>query len=133
MHIYLELPSFLLNFASDKQLFMMQKQEIKPYLIERLKQENAFWSYKVDAIKDVPDDILVELVMLHLDLDDIDRLFEIYSRRFIKKSWIENVVPLGDRYYVLNKFFAWYYFQMKKPGAYVKSMETRQLNKRMVA
>ena len=111
----------------------MQKQEIKPYLIERLKQENAFWSYKVDAIKDVPDDILVELVMLHLDLDDIDRLFEIYSRKFIKKAWIENVVPLGDRYYVLNKFFAWYYFLMKKPGAYVKSMETRQLNKRMVA
>ena len=111
----------------------MQKEDVKPYLIERLKQENAFWSYNIDAIKDVPDDILVELVLLHLDLDYIDRLFEIYSNKFIKKAWIQNVVPLGDRYYVLNKFFAWYYFHMKRPGAYVKSMETRQINKKLVA
>jgi hypothetical protein len=112
---------------------MMQKQEIKPYLIKRLKQVNAFWSYNVDAIKDVPDDILVELVILHLDMDDIDKLFEIYPYQFIKNAWVQNVVPLGDRYYVLNKFIAWWYFHMKRPGAYVKSMETRQLNKRMVA
>ena len=50
----------------------MQKEDIKPYLIERLKQVNAFWSYNVDTIKDVPDSILVELVFLHLDLDDIE-------------------------------------------------------------
>lgn len=111
----------------------MQKEEIKPYLIKRLKQENAFWSYNVDTIKDVPDNILVELVFLHLDLDDIDRLFEIYSSKFIKKTWMQNVAPLGDRYFVLNKFFAWYYFHAKKPGAYVKSMETRHINKIMAA
>ncbi len=111
----------------------MQKKGIKPYLVKRLKQVNAFWSYNVDAIKDVPDDILVELVFLHLDMDDIDRLFEIYPYQFIKNAWVQNVVPLGDRYYVLNKFIAWWYFHMKRPGAYVKSMETRQLNKRMVA
>ena len=111
----------------------MQKEKIKPYLIKRLKKANAFWSYNVDAIKDVPDDILVELVFLHLDIDDIDKLFEIYSSKYIKKAWIENVIPLGDRYFVLNKFFAWYYFGMKKPGEYVKAMATRELNKKLVA
>ena len=111
----------------------MHKVGIKRELINRLKKANAFWSYQVDAIKDVPDDILVELVMLHLDLDDIDKLFDIYPFKFIKRAWIENVVVLGDRHYELNKFIAWYYFKMKKPGAYVKSMETRVLNKRMVA
>ena len=50
----------------------MQESEIKRYLIRRLKQANAFWSYDVGSIKDVPDDILVELVIMHLDLDDID-------------------------------------------------------------
>lgn len=109
----------------------MQKEGIKPYLINRLKQVNAFWSYNVDAIKDVPDDILVELVMLHLDLDDIDKLFELYPYRVVKKYWIENVVAQGEMFYVLNKFFAWYYFGMKKPGAYVKSMATRELNKKV--
>ena len=111
----------------------MQENNIKRYLIKRLKQANAFWSYDVDAIKDVPDDILVELVILHLDLDDIDKLFQLYSYKFVKNAWIQNVIPLGDRYYVLNKFIAWSYFHMKKPGAYVKSMETRILNKRMAA
>ena len=111
----------------------MNKAGVKQELISHLKKANAFRSYQADAIMDVPDDILVEFVMLHLDLDDIDKLFEIFPYKFIKKAWIENVVVLGDRHYELNKFFAWYYFGMKKPGAYVKSMETRVLNKRMVA
>lgn len=111
----------------------MNKAEVKRGLINRLKKANAFWPYQADAIKDVPDDILVELVMLHLDLDDIDKLFDIYPYKFVKKAWIENVVAQGEMYYVLNKFFAWYYFKMKKPGAYVRSMATRELNKKLIA
>ena len=111
----------------------MNKAEVKRGLINRLKKANAFWSYQADAIKDMPDDILVELVMLHLDLDDIDKLFDIYPYKFVKKAWIENVVAQGEMYYVLNKFFAWYYFKMKKPGAYVRSMATRELNKKVIA
>jgi hypothetical protein len=111
----------------------MQKQELKHDLIKRLKKANAFWSYDHKSIKDVPDDILVELVMLHLDLDDIDKLFELYSPKQIKRMWIENVVALGERYYVLNRFLAWYYFHVKRPGAYVKSMATRELNKKLTA
>ena len=83
---------------------------------------------QVNAIKDVPDDVLVELVMIHLDLDDINKLFEIYPYKFVKKAWIEK----GEMYYVLNKFFAWYYFKMKKPGAYVRSMATRERNKKII-
>ena len=109
----------------------MQKKEMKPYLIERLKSENAFWSYDADAIKDVPDDILVELVMLHLDMDDIDLLFRLYPYRQVKRAWLENIVAQGDRYYVLNKFFAWYYFKVKKPEVYVKSIATRILNRKV--
>ena len=107
------------------------KRKLKQGLIRRLKKANAFWSYNQDAIKDVPDHILVESVMLHLDLDDINKLFELYPYKVVKKCWIENVVALGEMYYVLNKFFAWYYFNIKRPGAYVKSMATRQLNKKL--
>lgn len=112
---------------------LSDKQKLKKELIRRLKKTNAFWSYRQDSIKDVPDHILVELVMLHLDLDDIDKLFQLYPYQLVKKLWIENVVAQGEMYYVLNKFFAWYYFKMKKPGAYVKAMATRELNKRIAA
>ncbi len=111
----------------------MCKSEIKHYLIEKLKSENALWSYDQESVKDIPDDILVELVMLHLDLDDIAKLFDLYSIKQVKRAWIENVVAQGDMYYVLNKFFAWYYFNIKRPGSYVKSMATRQVNKRFLA
>ena len=111
----------------------MQNQELKLYLIKRLKQANAFWSYNVEAIKDVPDNLLVELVMLHLDLDDIDKLFELYSFKKVKDAWIKNLVAQGERYYILNRFLAWYYFHVKRSGPYVKAMATRELNKKFVA
>jgi len=112
---------------------MKQEASVKPYLIEKLKQEHCLWSYDNDSIHDMPDDLLIELVMLYLDIDEINMLFSIFSYRKMKKAWIENVVAQGERYYNLNYFFAWYYFHAKRPRSYVKAMATRQLNKRLAA
>ena len=104
---------------------------IKPYLIEKLKQEHCLWSYDNNSVHDMPDDMLIELVMLYLDIDEINMLFSIFSYKKMKRAWIENMVAQGERYYNLNYFFAWYYFHAKRPRSYVKSMATRQLNKRL--
>lgn len=104
---------------------------IKPYLIEKLKQEHCLWSYENDSVQDIPDDVLVELVMLYLDIDEIDLLFQLLDYKKVKRAWIENVVVQGERYYNLNYFFAWYYFHAKQPRSYVKALATRQLNKRL--
>ena len=87
----MELSAFLRIFALDMDL--SDKQKLKKELVRRLKKANAFWSYRQDSIKDVPDHILVELVMLHLDLDDIDKLFQIYTYKFVKTS-DEGIYPL---------------------------------------
>ena len=60
-------------------------------------------------------------------------LFRLFDYKKVKRAWIENVVAQGERYYNLNYFFAWYYFHAKQPRRYVKSMATRQLNKRLAA
>lgn len=104
---------------------------IKPYLIEKLKQEHCLWSYENDSVQDIPDDVLVELVMLYLDIDEIDLLFQLLDYKKVKRAWIENVVAQGERYYNLNYFFAWYYFHAKQPRSYVKALATRLLNKRL--
>lgn len=109
----------------------MSRDAIRPYLIAKLKEEHCFWSYDEDSIKDIPDDILVELVMLHLDIDEINLLFQLLPYKQVKNAWIENVVAKGERYYNLNYFFAWYYFGAKRPKSYVKAMETRRLNRRL--
>lgn len=107
--------------------------EIRPYLVQKLKQEHYLWSYESDSINDIPDDVLVELVMLYLDMEEIDLLFKLFDYKKVKRAWIENVVAQGERYYTLNYFFAWYYFHAKRPRSYVKAMATRQLNKRLAA
>ena len=107
----------------------MRVEEIRPFLIKKLKDEHRFWSYESDSVNDVPDDILIEKVLIYLDLDDIDKLFQLLPYEQIRKSWIDNLIPLGERYYSLNRFLALYYFNARKPGAYVKSMMTRHLNK----
>ena len=107
--------------------------DIRPHLVEKLKQEHCLWSYDSDSIQDITDDVLVELVMLYLDIDDIDLLFRLFDYKTVKRAWIDNVVAQGERYYNLNYFFAWYYFHAKQPRRYVKTMATRRLNKRLSA
>lgn len=111
----------------------IQKMDIRQHLINQLKAEHALWSYQPSSVQEIPDDLLVEWVMLYLDIDDINLLFQLLPFRCIKRAWLENVVSQGDRYYQLNVFFAWYYFNVKDPRRYVKAMATRALNKRFVA
>lgn len=107
----------------------MSNEVIKQELLAKLKQEHCFWSYNEDSIKDIPDDMLIEKTLLHLDLDDINRLFLIYPFKKIKQVWLDYFIPQEEYLYTLNRFFAWYYFKAKKPDAYIKSMATRHFNK----
>ena len=111
----------------------MMEKNIKDELFRKLKASHCFWSYDVSKMSSISDEMLIEYVLLYLDLDDIDKLFLLYPFRQVKKVWIENVVAQGEMYYILNKFLAWYYFRIKSPGPYVKSMATRQLNKKLSA
>lgn len=102
---------------------------IKQELLSKLKQEHCFWSYNENSIKDIPDDMLIEKTLLHLDLEEINQLFQIYPFKKIKQVWLDYLVPQAEYLYTLNRFFAWYYFKVKKPDTYIKSMATRHLNK----
>ena len=97
--------------------------------MSKLKQEHCFWSYNEDSIKDIPDDMLIEKTLLHLDLEEINQLFLVYPFKKIKQVWLDYLIPQEEYLYTLNRFFAWYYFKAKKPDAYIKSMATRHLNK----
>lgn len=104
---------------------------IRQNLINKLKDNHCFWSYDNNSIIDVPDDVLVELVMVHLDLKEIDDLFILFSFDKIKKIWRENLALQGERYRTLNLFLAWYYFNIKDPRRYLKYVETVQLKRKL--
>lgn len=104
--------------------------EIKGKLLQMLREENAFWSYRQESVTldSIKDDQLIALTMRYLDLEEIKELFSIYSFKKIKDAWKRLLVPEGEYLYTLNRFFAWYYFKAKRPDAYLKSLETRRLN-----
>ncbi|WP_289823904.1 hypothetical protein [uncultured Duncaniella sp.] len=104
---------------------------IKGVLLEQLKEENAFWSYSAESVSldNVHDDQLIALTMRYLDLDEIRLLFNIFSFKRIKEAWKKLLVPEGEYLYTLNRFFAWYYFKAKNPDAYLKSIQTRHINR----
>lgn len=103
---------------------------IRQYLLDRLKEEHAFWSYAQESVslKAIDDESLIAFTMRHLDIDDIKLLFRIFAVRKIKLAWQRLLVPEGEYLYTLNRFFAWYYFRAKRPDAYLKSLITRHFN-----
>ena len=107
----------------------MTKVGLKNSLAEQLKKEHCFWSYNEVPVQDIPDDVLIEKVLVYLDLKDIDMLFSLYSFAKVKKVWLDYLVPQQDYYYNLNRFLAWWYFGIKKPDSYLKAMNTRYLHR----
>lgn len=108
----------------------IEKDEIKSYLFELLKKEQAFWSYNTDLISldNYSDERLVADTIRFLDIDEIKELFKIYTFEFVKKCWRKMLIPEGEYLHTLNRFIAWYFFDIKQPDRYLKSMETRHLN-----
>lgn len=104
------------------------KQHIKSTLFQKLKEENAFWSYAMDGVEMVNDSTLIVKTLIHLDLPEIDMLFEIYPYEKVKKVWREELAIAGEYYHTLNRFLAWWYFKIKEPDKYLKLVETRHLN-----
>ena len=43
--------------------------------------------------------------------------------------WLDRVAPQGEMFSPYNILYAWYYFGAKRPEAYVKSIETRHMNR----
>ena len=107
----------------------MSVDAVKQELLAKLNQEHCFWSYNESSVNEVSDEILIEKTLLHLDLEEINLLFQIFSFKKIKQVWLDYLIPQEEYLYTLNRFFAWYYFKVKKPDAYIKSMATRHLNK----
>ena len=94
----------------------------KALLFKHLKKEKTFWSYDPESvsIKNMDDDMLIEKTLLHLDIDDINRLFTMFPKSRIKKIWRTRLCPLEPYYNGLNRMFAYIYFDVKNPDRYIK-------------
>lgn len=111
----------------------MACQDKRKQLLHKLKKEHCFWSYDKSKMKSISDESLIEYVLLYLDIDDINQLFPLFGFKKVKRIWLDRVAPLGAMFRPFNILYAWYYFDIKRPEAYVKSIETRHMNRMISA
>ena len=107
----------------------MTKEQIKSHLLKRLQKEHAFWSYDKSSCQEISDCNLIKHVLIRLDLQDINLLFDIFPKRKIKRIWLDELVPQGDYLRNMNLCFATLYFDIKKPVQYLKAMESYKMNR----
>ncbi|NDV64608.1 hypothetical protein [Bacteroides sp. 224] len=98
----------------------MNKKEIKKELFNKLMQVHALWSFKEPEINRISDEMLIEKVLLHLDIQDINRLFSIFPKKKIKEVWVHQIIPLEPQYHSYNILFSLLYFNIKNPNRYIK-------------
>jgi hypothetical protein len=103
---------------------------VREQIIDKLIAVGGFWSYDKESVRQtVSDEQLIEAALEKLDIEEIDKLFSLFPAKKIKEVWRRTMVVQGDYYYSLNRFFAWYYFDIRYPDRYLKAMMTRHLSK----
>ena len=100
--------------------------EIRAYLFEQLKANYALWSYDKSTMTadTLTDEQIIEKVLMHLDMDDINILFLLFPKERIKEVWKWNLCAL-EFYYSSNVLFAGLFFNIKNPPRYVKMQAQR--------
>jgi hypothetical protein len=104
----------------------VNKEQLKKILTEKLKRENVFWSFDQSSLSEIPDDILIEKVLLHLDIDDIKLLFRLFPEKEIKSVWKESMLSQEPMYHQLNRLYAFLFFEIKNPDRYISDFKNKK-------
>ena len=99
----------------------LHKKEGVSELIERLKQEHAFWSYNIKNTDEISEDLIIEKVLIHLDIEDVIKLYHLFPKRKIINVWKNKLLPQESIYNSLNRFYAFWLFDIKNPDKYIKA------------
>ena len=97
-----------------KDMFQIQKHSI----LEKIKSNGGLWSY--DGVPDnLDEDAIIEAALMHLDLEDMSLVFQIWSRSHVKRVWKERMVSQGGRLGILNYILAVKVFAVNNPEKYL--------------
>jgi hypothetical protein len=84
---------------------------IRDDLIRKINSNHVLWSYQKKEKDCIIEDLLIEKTLVHLDIDDIEKLFLLYP--------MNKVIP-DNRFHSMNLLFAYLYFNIKKPAQYLE-------------
>ena len=125
---FFSLPDGKLIMMQALQSVQQRKQFIRNQLCTKLLTKNAFWSYDVNSFDAIPDEEIIEKCFTTLDMEDIDLMFELYSRKYLQHVWRERMAIQGEYMQMLNIMIAMYYFNIKEPEKYLARLEKKHIN-----
>jgi len=102
-------------------------ERIRRKLEKMLISQKVFWSYDIDHNREIPDEALIENVLLHLDIDEIQLLFKIFDRKKIKNVWLERILIQEPLYHAQNRLYAFLFFGIKEPDRYIRNKAIKRL------
>ena len=105
---------------------VLNKEQLYKALVNRLHQENAFWSYDKSGIMQISDDVLIAKVLLHLDIDDIKKLFKLYPKNKIQRVWKDTMLSQEPLYHGLNRLYSFLLFNIKHPDKYIRAYKNKR-------
>lgn len=126
---YFDLPEGELVVMQARQSLERRKVTLRKQLYESLVAKNAFWSYKAQAMENIPDKLFIEKCLMTLDEQGIEMLFELFPRKRIRRVWRERMAIQGDHMLTLNVAIATKYFGIKEPERYLARAEQIQTQK----
>jgi hypothetical protein len=90
---------------------------------------NVFWSYPGNAVTvdNIDDEMLIEKVLTYLDLEDINKLFTLYSGQKIRHVWKTRLCVQEPFYHGLNCMLGSLYFDVKNPARYLKKIRNQHV------
>ncbi len=94
----------------------MQKKKLN--ILKKIKAAGGLWSYQ-GIPEHLDDDSVIEAGLVHLELEEMPLLFQIWSRAHIKKVWKERLVSQGRRMNILNYILAVKVFEINNPDSYL--------------
>jgi hypothetical protein len=100
--------------------------KMRNHLIEKIKMESAFWSFDSTSLYEISDEMLIEKVLLHLDIDDVNLLFKLFQKREIMKIWKEKILSKEPMNHQLNRLYLLLYFDIKDPDRYIRNYLNRK-------
>lgn len=87
----------------------------------------AFWSFSnPKSLEKIPDEILIEAVLIHGNDALRRRLFSLYKPSQIKNVWKSKLIIQGPRLDFLNRKLAKDFFSIAKPEKYIEKSYQRE-------
>ena len=103
-------------------------QEQKKAILQKIKANGGFWSYNSIPQK-LNDDEIIEEALRHLDFEDMDEIFTLWSKAHIKRIWKNKMLSEGERLKSLNTLLGILFFDIKDIDKYLKKHDSNPPNR----